>query len=105
MEGARAVGGVRLEGGRDLEKKGWRLMIFCARATRGRRLPSLDARNRRSFSPHLEEITSELGGSIYIVRRVQWKIWETLEVRGLRVEAGPREIEARAEENQILAQP
>ena len=27
-------------------------MIFCARATRGRRLPSLDARSGRSFSPH-----------------------------------------------------
>ena len=27
-------------------------MIFCARATRGRGLPSLDARSGRSFSPH-----------------------------------------------------
>jgi hypothetical protein len=27
-------------------------MIFCARATRGRRLPSLDARSGRSISPH-----------------------------------------------------
>jgi len=47
------------------ERTGWRLMIFCARATRGRPstqlgtlslskggLPSLDARNRRSISPH-----------------------------------------------------
>ncbi len=29
-------------------RKGWRLMIFCARATRGLRRPSLDARNRGS---------------------------------------------------------
>ena len=29
-------------------------MIFCARATRGRRLPSLDARSGRSISPHIE---------------------------------------------------
>jgi hypothetical protein len=28
-------------------------MIFCARATRGRGLPSLDARSGRSISPHL----------------------------------------------------
>ena len=27
-------------------------MIFCARATRGRGLPSLDARSGRSVSPH-----------------------------------------------------
>jgi|CXWL01.1.fsa_nt_gi hypothetical protein len=27
-------------------------MIFCARATRGRGLTSLDARSRRSISPH-----------------------------------------------------
>ena len=27
-------------------------MIFCARATRGRGLPSLDARRGRSISPH-----------------------------------------------------
>jgi hypothetical protein len=26
------------------QRRGWRLMIFCARATRGRGLPSLDAR-------------------------------------------------------------
>jgi hypothetical protein len=31
---------------------GWRLMIFCARATRGLRKPSLDARSGRSISPH-----------------------------------------------------
>jgi hypothetical protein len=29
-------------------------MIFCARATRGLRRPSLDARSRRSISPHPE---------------------------------------------------
>jgi len=33
-------------------RRGWSLMIFCARATRGRRLPSLDARSGRSISPH-----------------------------------------------------
>ena len=33
-------------------RKGWSLMIFCARATRGRGLPSLDARSGRSISPH-----------------------------------------------------
>jgi hypothetical protein len=27
------------------QRRGWSLMIFCARATRGRELPSLDARN------------------------------------------------------------
>ena len=32
--------------------RGWSLMIFHARATRGRGLPSLDARSRRSLSPH-----------------------------------------------------
>ena len=35
-------------------------MIFCARATRGLRRPSLDARSGRSFSPHPWEITREL---------------------------------------------
>ena len=34
------------------QRKGWSLMIFCARATRGRGLPSLDARSGRSISPH-----------------------------------------------------
>jgi hypothetical protein len=32
--------------------RGWTLMIFCARATRGLGRPSLDARNGRSVSPH-----------------------------------------------------
>ena len=32
--------------------EGWGLMIFYARATRGLRRPSLDARSGRSFSPH-----------------------------------------------------
>ena len=32
--------------------RGWSLMLFCARATRGRGLPSLDARSGRSISPH-----------------------------------------------------
>jgi hypothetical protein len=30
----------------------WSLLIFCARATRGRGLPSLDARSGRSISLH-----------------------------------------------------
>jgi len=34
------------------QRRGWRLMIFCARATRGRGLPSLDARSGRSIRPH-----------------------------------------------------
>ena len=35
------------------DKKRWDgLMIFCARGTRGRGLPSLDARSGRSISPH-----------------------------------------------------
>ncbi len=33
-------------------EEGWSLMIFCARATRGLRRPSLDARSGRSISPH-----------------------------------------------------
>jgi hypothetical protein len=32
--------------------RGWSLMIFCARATRGLRRPSLDTRSGRSISPH-----------------------------------------------------
>ena len=35
-------------------RRGWRLMIFCARATRGLRKPSLDARSGRSISPQME---------------------------------------------------
>jgi len=34
------------------QKWGWSLMIFCARATRGLRRPSLDARSGRSIRPH-----------------------------------------------------
>src|SRR6266850_1509181 len=34
------------------QRMGWSLMIFCARATRGRGLPSLDARSGRSVSLH-----------------------------------------------------
>jgi hypothetical protein len=56
------------------QRGGWSLMIFCARATRGRGLPSLDARSGRSISPHPREITSELGGSIYIIRRAHSRI-------------------------------
>jgi len=40
---------------------GWSLMIFLARATRALRRASLNARSRRSFSPHPEEVTSKLG--------------------------------------------
>jgi|CXWL01.1.fsa_nt_gi hypothetical protein len=36
-------------------------MIFCARATRGLRRPSLDARSGRSSASIPEEITSEFG--------------------------------------------
>ena len=39
-------------------------MIFCARATRGLRRPSLDARSGRSISPHPWKIASRLEGSI-----------------------------------------
>jgi hypothetical protein len=34
------------------QRREWSLMIFCARATRGLRRPSLDARSGRSISPH-----------------------------------------------------
>jgi hypothetical protein len=36
-------------------------MIFCARATRGLRRPSLDARSGRSISHHPQERTRRLG--------------------------------------------
>ncbi len=35
------------------QRMGWSLMIFCARAKRGLRKPSLDARNGRSINPYL----------------------------------------------------
>jgi len=41
------VGGENCKWGR-----GWKLMIFFARATRGLRRPSLNARIGRSISPH-----------------------------------------------------
>ena len=53
------------------QRTGWSLMIFCARATRGLRRPSLDARNGRSLRPLPKERTSKLGESIYIVRCAQ----------------------------------
>jgi hypothetical protein len=37
-----------------LAEEGWRLMIFCARATRGRRLPSLDTRTLETARPPLQ---------------------------------------------------
>jgi hypothetical protein len=45
-------------------------MIFCARATRGRGLPSLNARSGRSIRLHplKSERANELGGSMYIHR-------------------------------------
>jgi hypothetical protein len=43
---------------------GWSLIIFCARATRGLRRPSLDARSGRSVRPIPKEVTSKLGRSI-----------------------------------------
>ena len=65
-------------------------MIFCARATRGRGLPTLGlmarlgvpvggwVRRLRAVEDQSaaisEEITSELGRSIYIVRRAQSRI-------------------------------
>ncbi len=40
-------------------------MIFCARATRGRGLPSLDARSGRSISPHpLKRERASLEGAL-----------------------------------------
>jgi len=54
-------------------------MIFCARATRGFRRSSLDASSGRFISPHPREITSELGGSIYIVRALEDHNQATLE--------------------------
>jgi len=48
-------------------------MIFCARATRGRGLPSLDARSGRSISPHPwrdnEQAWRELSCRNVLVRR------------------------------------
>ncbi len=37
---------------RRQQRRGWRLMIFRARATRGRRLPSLDARSGSLIRPY-----------------------------------------------------
>ena len=42
----------QLASGASIAEEGWRLMIFCARATRGVRRPSLDARSGRSISLH-----------------------------------------------------
>ena len=57
-------------------------MIFCARATRGLGKPSLDTRSRRSISLHPWERTSELGGSMYIVRRAHSRIDQVAPVEG-----------------------
>jgi hypothetical protein len=42
----------RIKQSRLKRGEGWGLMIFCARATRGLRRPSLDVRSGRSISPH-----------------------------------------------------
>ena len=68
------------DAGRDPHGRGWRLMIFCARVTRGLRRPSpgltarlgvpVGGRVRKlrgvedQSAPIPEEITSKLGGSI-----------------------------------------
>jgi hypothetical protein len=59
-------------------------MIFCARATRGRGLSSLDARNRRSSAPIPEGNTSELGGIYWMdvirsMRAVKGSLGHSLE--------------------------
>ena len=69
------------------QRKGWSLMIFCARATRGRGLPSLGLMARlgvplggrvrmlRAVEDQSAlipgEITSKLGGNIYFARCAQ----------------------------------
>jgi hypothetical protein len=57
------------------QRRGWRLMIFCARATRGLRRPSLDARSGDQLAPIPEERTSKLGWVICnLVRRPHSRI-------------------------------
>ena len=72
---------VRGGGGELQEGGGWKLMIFRARATRGRGLPSLDARSRRSISPHPCRHDKRAWTDIYIVRRAQWKIHRPLSLK------------------------
>jgi len=43
------------------------MLLFCARATRGRGLPSLDARSGRS-APIPRERTSKLGRTMLVTR-------------------------------------
>jgi putative transcriptional regulator len=52
MQAPRVEGVAWLVPGAHGTEGGWSLMIFRARATRGRGLPSLDARSGRSISPH-----------------------------------------------------
>ena len=54
------------------------LLISCARATRGLRRPSLNARSGRSSrAPSREKSISELGGNIIVVvRRAQLRTHE-----------------------------
>ena len=66
--------------------RGWGLMIFCARATRGRRLPSLDARNGRSFSTHPSRDNEQAWkGQLYRSMRA---VEDLGDVGGLRLEVG-----------------
>ena len=58
------------DAGRATHGRGWRLMIFCARATRTLRRCSLDARTRRpSRPPSREGKTSKLGGIYFLKGR------------------------------------
>ena len=47
-------------------------MIFCARATRGLRRPSLDARSRRSISPIPERKRASLEGALQLDGSLLW---------------------------------
>jgi hypothetical protein len=53
------------------QRRGWSLMIFCARATRGRGLPSLDARSGRSISPHPQRENKRAWKEHHIVQCAQ----------------------------------
>ena len=53
-------------------RRGWGLMIFFARATRGLRRPSLEARSGSpSRPPSREGKTSKLGGNYFNVENVR----------------------------------
>jgi hypothetical protein len=61
-------------GERTARGRGWKLMIFRARATRGRGLLSLDARSGRLISPHPCRYDKRAWMDIYIVRRAHLRI-------------------------------